>query len=96
MKKILTIGALVSLIPLASVSIVSCKKKKAETNNEEQKPTTPEGNPSIPDKVEPKPEEKPDEEKPGSGDSESGSTSNSGIMKINDYELGFTADESGK
>lgn len=50
MKKILTIGALVSLIPLASVSIVSCKKKKTETNNQEQQKPTPEtpGSPSAP------------------------------------------------
>ena len=91
MKKILTIGALVSLIPLASVSIVSCKKKKAETNNEEQKPTTPDGKPSIP--AEPKPEETPDS---GTGGGSGSTSSNSGIMTINDYDLSFMVDGSGK
>ena len=104
MKKILTIGALVSLIPLSSISIVSCKKKKTETNSGDNNTggdnntSTPEETPSIPDtpstpdKVEPNPEETPD-----SGiDGENGSTSNSGIMTINDYDLGFTASESGK
>lgn len=101
MKKILAVSALVSLIPLASISIVSCKKNKTETNsgdnntgggNNTGTPGTPEGTPSIPDKVEPKPEETPDSGTNGG----SGSTSNSGIMTINDYDLGFTADESGK
>ena len=40
MKKILAVSALVSLIPWASISIVSCKN--SETNNQEQwSPTLP-------------------------------------------------------
>ena len=104
MKKILAVSALVSLIPLASISIVSCKKNKTETNSGDNNTGggnnntgggnnntgTPEGNPSIP--VEPKPEDKPELDT-GNG---SGSGLNSGIMTINDYDLSFTADDSGK
>ena len=108
MKKILAVSALVSLIPLASISIVSCKN--SETNNQEQ------WSPTLPDTPE---IEKPsiDQNNPseggdsnpgtgGSGDSNTGAggsgsdnsdnTLERGILSVKSSSLSYTADSAGK
>ena len=108
MKKILAVSALVSLIPLASISIVSCKN--SETNNQEQ------WNPTIPDAPEinnpPTDQNNPSEggdSNPGtggSGDSNTGAggsgsdnsdnTLERGILSVKSSSLSYTADSAGK
>ena len=108
MKKILAVSALVSLIPLASISIVSCKN--SETNNQEQ------WNPTIPDAPEIN-NPSTDQNNPseggdsnpgtgGSGDSNTGAggsgsdnsdnTLERGILSVKSSSLSYTADSAGK
>lgn len=108
MKKILAVSALVSLIPLASISIVSCKN--SETNNQEQ------WNPTIPDAPEIN-NPSTDQNNPseggdsnpgtgGSGDSNTGTggsgsdnsdtTLERGILSVKSSSLSYTADSAGK
>ena len=108
MKKILAVSALVSLIPLASISIVSCKN--SETNNQEQ------WNPTIPDAPEIN-NPSTDQNNPseggdsnpgtgGSGDSNTGAggsgsdnsdnTLERGILSVKSSSLSYTADSGGK
>ena len=107
MKKILAVSALVSLIPLASISIVSCKN--SETNNQEQ------WNPTIPDAPEinnpstdqNNPSEGGDSNNgtggsgsnPGTGGSGSDNSDNTlerGILSVKSSSLSYTADSGGK
>ena len=107
MKKILAVSALVSLIPLASISIVSCKN--SETNNQEQ------WNPTIPDAPEinnpstdqNNPSEGGDSNNgtggsgsnPGTGGSGSDNSDNTlerGILSVKSSSLSYTADSAGK
>ena len=98
MKKILAVSALVSLIPLASISIVSCKN--SETNNQEQ------WNPTIPDAPEinnPSTDQNNPSEggdsNPGTGGSGSDNSDNTlerGILSVKSSSLSYTADSAGK
>ena len=108
MKKILAVSALVSLIPLASISIVSCKN--SETNNQEQwNPTIPDApeinNPST-DQNNPSEEGGSNPGTGGSGDSNTGAggsgsdnsdnTLERGILSVKSSSLSYTADSGGK
>ena len=99
MKKILAVSALVSLIPLASISIVSCKN--SETNNQEQ------WNPTLPDTPEIN-NPSTDQNNPsegggsnpgtggGSGSDNSDTTLERGILSVKSSSLSYTADSAGK
>ena len=108
MKKILAVSALVSLIPLASISIVSCKN--SETNNQEQwNPTIPDApeinNPST-DQNNPSEGGNSNPGTGGSGDSNTGAggsgsdnsdnTLERGILSVKSSSLSYTADSGGK
>ena len=98
MKKILAVSALVSLIPLASISIVSCKN--SETNNQEQ------WNPTIPDAPEINNPSTDQNNPSGGGDSNNGTggsgsdnsdaTLERGILSVKSSSLSYTADSGGK